>query len=247
MAEGLEINVSSRYDAILDFTDTRIGQQIYVLNNQSMHVSTPEPAPINGVDLTKGVLRFDVVSDPPYPDNSQVPDVLTTYPSFDLPSEVAATRVWEFAAVGAPAVFKVNQLVFCPTRADATVKLGTAETWILHNKTGTAAWTHPVHIHFEEGRILKRNNDDPAPLESGRRDVYTLHAGGEKILLFMRFRNFSGKYMIHCHNMIHEDNFMIARWDIGDVTSPTTSGLPNLNPPITDPNDPRYINDQFLG
>jgi hypothetical protein len=32
----------------------------------------------------------------------------------------------------------------------------------------------------------------------------------------MRFRDFVGRYLIHCHNMIHEDDFMMARWDIVD-------------------------------
>jgi hypothetical protein len=36
----------------------------------------------------------------------------------------------------------------------------------------------------------------------------------------MQFRDYSGRYLIHCHNMAHEDNFMMVRWDIcPDVTS----------------------------
>jgi FtsP/CotA-like multicopper oxidase with cupredoxin domain len=113
-----------------------------------------------------------------------------------------------------------------------------------------------VHIHFEEGFVLarydnvnmaRRDNGTLDPLESGRRDVYPIRAnsatipGGEKVLLFMRFRNFSGKYMIHCHNMNHEDAFMLTRWDVGDVTDFNTSGQPNPDPPILSPDDPRFL------
>jgi hypothetical protein len=51
------------------------------------------------------------------------------------------------------------------------------------------------------------------PLDSGRRDVYRLEAG-QGALIKMQFRDFNGRYLIHCHNMAHEDNFMMVRWDI---------------------------------
>ena len=34
------------------------------------------------------------------------------------------------------------------------------------------------------------------------------------MVLRQRFRDFVGRYLIHCHNMNHEDNFMMVRWDI---------------------------------
>jgi FtsP/CotA-like multicopper oxidase with cupredoxin domain len=253
-ADNLEINVSSRFDVVIDFSNTAIGDSIYILNNQAMFVSDPPPPPVNGVDITKAILRFDVVGDPPVPDNSQVPSILTTYPDINL-NEVVTTRIWDFELIGG--TFKINGLTFDPDRPDATAGRGTAETWILHNRaTANPGWTHPVHIHFEEGFVLarydnvnmaRRDNGTLDPLESGRRDVYPIRAnsvsipGGEKVLLFMRFRNFSGKYMIHCHNMNHEDAFMLTRWDVGDVTDFNTSGQPNPDPPILSPDDPRFL------
>ena len=32
----------------------------------------------------------------------------------------------------------------------------------------------------------------------------------------MRFREFTGKYMMHCHNLIHEDHAMMLRFDVED-------------------------------
>jgi hypothetical protein len=32
----------------------------------------------------------------------------------------------------------------------------------------------------------------------------------------MQFRDYVGRYLIHCHNMAHEDAFMMVRWDITD-------------------------------
>ena len=46
-----------------------------------------------------------------------------------------------------------------------------------------------------------------------RRDVATLLPGDE-VKVFMRWRDFLGKYVMHCHNVIHEDHSMMIRWDI---------------------------------
>ena len=91
------------------------------------------------------------------------------------------------------------------------------EEWLLNNNVGASAWTHPVHIHFEEFRTLKRfvaGVEKPVPpLMSGRKDVMRLEAT-QGALIKMQFRDFVGKYLIHCHNMAHEDAFMMVRWDI---------------------------------
>jgi FtsP/CotA-like multicopper oxidase with cupredoxin domain len=79
------------------------------------------------------------------------------------------------------------------------------------------AWSHPVHIHFEEGRILSKTREGisiPVPAhELGRKDVYVL-GPNESLKVFLRFRDFLGKYPMHCHNLVHEDHAMMIRWDI---------------------------------
>jgi FtsP/CotA-like multicopper oxidase with cupredoxin domain len=78
-----------------------------------------------------------------------------------------------------------------------------------------------VHIHFEEFQILKRFaivggvfQEVPVPvLYRGRKDVTKVEPG-EAALIRMRFRDYIGKYLIHCHNMGHEDAFMMVAWHI---------------------------------
>ena len=235
---SLELHVSSRYDVILDFSGNQIGDSVYLMNIAPQFVNNaPEPLPDPNVDVTKAVMRFDVVSDAA--DHSVVPDTLCQYPDLNL-NEVVTTRIWNFDLVNGQ--FKINGLIFDPDRPDATVKQGTAETWIIRNKLPASGWTHPVHIHLEEGRILSRNGAPPPPEESGRRDVYPIRPG-EEVHIFLRFREWFGKYMIHCHNLGHEDNFMLVRWDVGTQTSLVTSPVdsagnpnpgaqPNPNPPV---------------
>jgi FtsP/CotA-like multicopper oxidase with cupredoxin domain len=99
-----------------------------------------------------------------------------------------------------------------------TVQQNSVEHWLLTNLTGD--WTHPVHIHLEEHQILTRNrapitngNLLSVPADQGRKDVTQLHPN-ERVELFFRFRDWLGKYPIHCHNVVHEDHAMMALWHV---------------------------------
>jgi FtsP/CotA-like multicopper oxidase with cupredoxin domain len=46
-----------------------------------------------------------------------------------------------------------------------------------------------------------------------RRDVAILLPGDE-LRIYMRWPDFLGKYVMHCHNVVHEDHAMMIRWDI---------------------------------
>jgi len=257
--QGLTVYVSQRYDVIIDFTNATAGTSWYLTNSAAQFVSNaqePEPAP--GVNIGNVVMAFNITGPPPQQDQSQVPSVLTTLPNIATPmANLFGTRLWNFndfvaGAEGDPSnptakVFNVNGLTFDPNRPDALIQQGSAETWLIRNRFPGTGWTHPVHIHLEEGRVLDRrninanpttgalisiNSEGVPPLEQGRRDVYPI-VPGDEVLIFLQFRDWFGKYMIHCHNLGHEDNLMLTRWDVttgpsSTVTSPTYSdGTPN--------------------
>jgi len=52
--------------------------------------------------------------------------------------------------------FHINGLPFDANRVDHVVLKGSMEEWTLRNDVLAGNWVHPVHIHFEEGRILER-------------------------------------------------------------------------------------------
>ena len=92
------------------------------------------------------------------------------------------------------------------------VQQNSVEQWLLTNLSGD--WTHPIHIHLEEHQILSRNRVAPTvPGDLGRKDVTQLHPN-ERVQLFFRFRDWLGKYPIHCHNVVHEDHAMMAIWHV---------------------------------
>lgn len=89
------------------------------------------------------------------------------------------------------------------------------EVWVLK---GNGGWSHPVHVHFEEGIILSRDTKPPPPWEMwARKDVYRIgpeEDASNDVVIAIRFREFAGTFVEHCHNTQHEDHSMLLRWDL---------------------------------
>jgi FtsP/CotA-like multicopper oxidase with cupredoxin domain len=102
-----------------------------------------------------------------------------------------------------------------PELPNSPTGLGKVEIW--HIK-GAAGWTHPVHVHFEEGQILYRGGKAPPSWEKyARKDVYRVGGISDSTLsvdMAIRLREFAGTYVEHCHNTQHEDHAMLLRWDL---------------------------------
>ena len=100
------------------------------------------------------------------------------------------------------------------------------EIWELENPSG--GWFHPLHIHLIDFKILDRNGKPPFPWERGPKDVAYL-GENEKVRVLVRFGPNEGRYMVHCHNLVHEDHDMMIQFNVGKVYSNNAD----------DPNDPR--------
>ncbi|MFJ6416790.1 multicopper oxidase domain-containing protein [Paeniglutamicibacter sp. NPDC091659] len=107
--------------------------------------------------------------------------------------------------------------------AGADPKLNAVEIWEIENKSG--GWFHPVHIHLIDFQILSRNGKPAAAWERGPKDVMYI-GENEKIQVIMQFGPHKGRYMVHCHNLVHEDHSMMFQFRVG-------LGVNDL-----DPNDP---------
>jgi FtsP/CotA-like multicopper oxidase with cupredoxin domain len=209
---SVRIYVAERADIIIDFSQYPIGTELYLVNRLIQTKSRRA----DGVGGATRVLKFIVDRYPPEQDVSQVPDVLRELPPLD-PAEIAAAPVRRWVFERKNGMWAINNQFFNPNSARAVIPKGGAEVWELVNIDN--GWDHPIHIHFEEGRILSKTKDGVAvpvpPHERGRKDVYVLE-GTSTIRLFIRFRDYEGKYVMHCHNLIHEDHAMMLRWDIKD-------------------------------
>ena len=217
---ALRVSVAERYDVIIDFAQFPAGSKVYLRENQAQFVGNPSPVTLPpGLAIENVLMQFNVVNREWWfpPDTPAIPSTLCTYPTLPATDN---TFEWQFVRdpVGSvPRLFRVNGQVFDAEVPSHCILQGTTEEWLLNNNVGASAWVHPVHIHFEEFRVLKKfvnGVEVPVPaLQTGRKDVMRLNAG-EGALIKMQFRDFLGRYLIHCHNMNHEDAFMMVRWDI---------------------------------
>jgi spore coat protein A len=120
------------------------------------------------------------------------------------------------------------------TKLFANPALDSVETWDVQNTSG--GWFHPVHIHLVDFQIVSRNGSPPFAYERGPKDV--VYVGeNETVRLLMRFGPEHGKYMIHCHNLTHEDHDMMHQFQVGETdpdcepitAAPAMTGTP---PPL---------------
>ena len=127
---------------------------------------------------------------------------------------------------------------------------GAIEQWTLHNPGG--GWFHPIHIHLIDFKIIGRTGgkvNGVQPHELGPKDV--VYVGeGEKVDVLIKFDDTrarlreaaessaaagkpvaplaqrTGRYMMHCHNLVHEDHDMMVQWEVQpnkDLPGPTPS------------------------
>ena len=91
--------------------------------------------------------------------------------------------------------------------------LNDVEIWEFENSSG--GWFHPIHVHLVDFKVLDRNGRPPEDYEKGPKDVVYL-GEGETVRVLMRFEHQAGKYMIHCHNLVHEDHDMMGQFVVGE-------------------------------
>jgi suppressor of ftsI len=104
--------------------------------------------------------------------------------------------------------FLLNGKLYQETRVDTSVKLGTAEEWTLANKSDGI---HPFHMHVNSFEVIGTPRD---PNYHRLHDTIWLPPFSETKMR-VRFKQWQGKSVYHCHILPHEDSAMIANFLIG--------------------------------
>jgi FtsP/CotA-like multicopper oxidase with cupredoxin domain len=95
---------------------------------------------------------------------------------------------------------------------DEVVRLGTSEVWEFVNRGGMPALPHPMHVHGLQFRVLGRLGAlYEGYLDAGWKDT-VLVMPGERVRLLMRFADYDGLFLYHCHNLEHEDMGMMRNY-----------------------------------
>jgi spore coat protein A, manganese oxidase len=201
---SLPLAMAERAEVIADFSTYPIGSVVML---RDLNVDGPRGE----------IMCFDVVRDER--DTASIPARLSTVEQ--IPTSAAArTREIVFGAGRASlrpqSEWTIDGKEFDPEHPIAAPRLGDVEVWRLVNRKrfGIIGMVHPVHIHLVRFQIVARNGGSPPGAhETGWKDTVAVPSG-ETATVIARFEGHRGRYLIHCHNLEHEDHAMMARYDV---------------------------------
>jgi spore coat protein A, manganese oxidase len=190
---------AERVEVVVDFADYAVGTHLFLVDR--LHTGR-----------NAAIVRFDVVR--AEQDDSSVPDRLAEAEAL-AEEQAVRTRTFEFGANPVfdlpPITWTINGRTFDPARSDANPRLDSVEVWrFVNNRTGLA---HPVHVHLVNFLILDRNGRPPYAFERGWKDTVRVDEN-ETVRVIARFAPYRGKYVIHCHNLAHEDHMMMSAYEV---------------------------------
>jgi len=207
---------ATRHDVVIDFSQFKKGDVLYI-ENRLEQVNGRGPT---GTILPAGsgrVLKIIVGDLPAQPDSSlpvAVGRALRPAPPVPASSAKFTGTRRNFKFDRGNGQWTVNGIPVDLSKPSFTIpKNGGPEIWTL---SGSGGWWHPIHIHFEEAIILTRDGK-PTPFANevnARKDVFLLRGSETIEIYYQGFRDFTGHYVMHCHNTVHEDHAMMLRWDI---------------------------------
>jgi len=99
---------------------------------------------------------------------------------------------------------------------DEKVKLGTTEVWEFANDASFGMrMAHPMHVHNLQFRVIERSGPghtlSAGFTDEGLKDV-VLVLPGQRVKMLMKFEDYTGIYLYHCHILEHEDLGMMRNY-----------------------------------
>jgi FtsP/CotA-like multicopper oxidase with cupredoxin domain len=230
---NLRVGMAERYEVIIDFTDCLDNAEV-ILRNASLP-NTVDYANTNKVMMFKvGIGKATDLSRNEVPTQFYTPRVPRAEAGYIGPDEVMgltasmASKVRSFRFERGNGMWTINGQTWNEVIASdynkvlADPAMNSVEVWEFTNNSG--GWSHPVHVHLVDFKVLSRTGRALQSYEKGPKDV--VYVGeGETVRMVAKFGPHEGRYMIHCHNLVHEDHDMMAQFRVGPVKA-------------SDPNDP---------
>ncbi len=212
---------AQRLDLWVDFSDRSVGDALRLVNLAAT-VPGGSTFPVLKVEVTRKE-SADIT----------LPERLSTI-TWQNPAEaVNANAPRSFvAAMTMGRGWTLNGRTFEMTNvaAEEIVKLGDLEVWEFINQAGGGmgmgggmALPHPMHVHGLQFQVLERE-----VTSAGRAAWETVKDGyvdegwmdtvlvmpGERVKILLKFEDFTGLYLYHCHNLEHEDMGMMRNYRV---------------------------------
>jgi len=193
---NLYLAPGERVDILFDFFPYTIGNSI-TLQSQTF----------NGVGnqgLQMDLLRFDVVGN--LSSGGIVPQNLSAINYHNI-NDIQRTRNFVLSQSGmGSGMHRINGLTYDMNRIDEQIPFDELEEWKFINNTNNF---HPMHVHGVMFQVYSRNgNTNLQPNDKGWKDT-VLVKPNETVSVLVKCNDYSGIYLLHCHNLEHEDDGMM--------------------------------------
>lgn len=214
---------AQRIDLWMDFSGREVGSQVRLIN-------LPSAAPGGGAAFPIMTTQIDYAENISATMPERLP-MIHWHNEADAINRLSPRNFTLAMSAGMGMGWTINGRTFEMTNVaqDEVVKLGDLEVWQFTNQSGGGrgmmgegmALPHPMHIHGLQFQIIEREIS-----AAGRAAWDTLSDGfvdegwhdtvlvmpGESVKVLLKFEDFTGLYLYHCHNLEHEDMGMMRNY-----------------------------------
>ena len=222
---------AQRIDLWVDFSKYPTGTKLR-LQSLEFSAGASTGGMMGGANYLPNGARFDVLTvsvDRKERGGETLPSKLSTFTLPRMNEAINAGNPKRFVLEMERGGWTINGRVFEMTAVakDERVKLNTTEAWVFENRIGGMGMgggmslPHPMHVHQLQYRIVERRvssrgiNDwktlSDGLIDEGWHDT-VLVMPGEKVKILMKFEDYPGLFLYHCHNLEHEDMGMMRNF-----------------------------------
>jgi spore coat protein A len=202
---------ADRADVIVDFSQYNAGDELLLRNLGPDGPFGLNAGPAANANTTGQVMKFKVVPLTGI-DSSSLPVALPSIEKLNA-ADAVTTRVFSLTQ-GVDEYGRPKLLLNGKAWGDAlteVIQLGEVEVWQFNNST---ADSHPMHLHLGHFQVLERLHRPTQtlipipPQDQAWEDTITVNPR-ENLKILVRFDQFVGRFVWHCHILEHEDHEMM--------------------------------------
>jgi FtsP/CotA-like multicopper oxidase with cupredoxin domain len=199
------IGPAERVEVVVDFASAR-GDTVELRS----HGHRPGRDPYGSHTYDGPLMQFRVAPER-VADRTRVPARLRPLPEWTRKAKRRPDHRWTITVGGLfKTIWLINGKSFDPAYCDTSARVGETVTWEIHNKTAVA---HLMHLHHTSWYLLSRNGRPAPPWEDCLKDTFFVYPG-ERILVAGHLSDYTGKFVIHCHMLDHEDHGLMSQFRV---------------------------------
>jgi FtsP/CotA-like multicopper oxidase with cupredoxin domain len=200
------LSPGERTDILVDFSPYTIGQSVILK-------SLPFTAPGTGTyrqGTEMNLMRFDITGNTS--SGGIIPVAMPPINYYNV-ADVKTTRNFVLTMTSGMPMHLINGLTFDINRIDWQTPQNSLEEWKIVNASNML---HPMHSHSHQFQVYSRNGSTNLPPEDkGWKDTVLLNPL-ETVRLLVKFTEYKGIFLFHCHNLEHEDDGMMLNFKVID-------------------------------